>query len=779
MTKILFLSASPVDQDRLEVVKEYEKIEVVTRNANYGNEIKIEQAHEVSLQKLQNLLLKFRPRIVHFSGHGSKKGKLGFQNYSTNKAETAPIEAIGNLFKIANKERNIRCVVLNACHSKEQAKEISKYVDCVIGTSGAISDDQAFAFDEGFYNALANAKSIESAVAFGINALERKELSSDIIEQQIRKGVDPSKVYLVDDTELFEKAQDYGLSLITLNYFEKKIDIEDEFKKWKEGLLSFSLRSIKKGLEYRRKIIDTDEAGSNSIKTRLEKNGCIVLDGDSGYSKTTLLMELICDYFDKDYKVLSNIETPGPIKKERKLLDFLEDILSKGHKLLVAVDNVHDEKTAGIFYVIQQMRDHGDINLKKNILFVITSRVPDVDWFIENKQETLDELVQNAIRKILDYRYDIPAFEEDEIKDLLIRYSDNKDDFNDLDARTRTIHAETKGHPILVKFFIFGKGLAEDVKSRFDRYLKQKEEHASLESDVMKTMLVCALLDISAHPITDKLLKELGIEKHAWKLYQRTLYRFSEFSWKTIHPKWCMELFSFLYNRQITLPIVEKRKVYLQESLKLLYTLKDDYIVYDVIVTTYNLGLKEVPIEIIECTSFIPEYVSKETKCDLYLSISGTYRRLAMYEKAIDKCYECIRLKPKYIPAWNNKGNALYDLSKHEDAIKCYDKAIEIDANYFYTWNNKGNALHNLCKYQDAIKCYDKAIEIKPDYTDAGYNRACSKVKDNDTENGLAHLKNAIEIDKKFIELAKQDKHFDRIRNEERFKEALIINGKI
>src|SRR5829696_5669684 len=109
LTKILFLSANPVDQDRLEVIKEFKKIDFVVKSAKYGNGIDIEQAHEVSLDELRNLLLKFRPRIVHFSGHASKKGKLGFQNYSTNKAEMAPIEAIGNLFKIVNKDGNIRC----------------------------------------------------------------------------------------------------------------------------------------------------------------------------------------------------------------------------------------------------------------------------------------------------------------------------------------------------------------------------------------------------------------------------------------------------------------------------------------------------------------------------------------------------------------------------------------------------------------------------------------------------------------------------------------------
>lgn len=63
---------------------------------------------------------------------------------------------------------------------------------------------------------------------------------------------------------------------------------------------------------------------------------------------------------------------------------------------------------------------------------------------------------------------------------------------------------------------------------------------------------------------------------------------------------------------------------------------------------------------------------------------------------------------------------------------------------------------------------------IKPDYADALYYRACSKVKKAHNKNGLADLKKAIEMDKEYIELANQDKGFESIRNDERFR-ALIM----
>ena len=70
-----------------------------------------------------------------------------------------------------------------------------------------------------------------------------------------------------------------------------------------------------------------------------------------------------------------------------------------------------------------------------------------------------------------------------------------------------------------------------------------------------------------------------------------------------------------------------------------------------------------------------------------------------------------------------NKGLALDNLDKSDEAIKAYDKAIEINPQYSDAWNNKGIALDNLNKSDEAIKAYDKAIEINPHNSIAWYNK--------------------------------------------------------
>ena len=56
-------------------------------------------------------------------------------------------------------------------------------------------------------------------------------------------------------------------------------------------------------------------------------------------------MELIWEYFDDGYKILYNFgETE--IKNAVELVKFIEGLLKAKNKVLIAVDNVHSERTA-------------------------------------------------------------------------------------------------------------------------------------------------------------------------------------------------------------------------------------------------------------------------------------------------------------------------------------------------------------------------------------------------------------------------------------------------
>ena len=73
---------------------------------------------------------------------------------------------------------------------------------------------------------------------------------------------------------------------------------------------------------------------------------------------------------------------------------------------------------------------------------------------------------------------------------------------------------------------------------------------------------------------------------------------------------------------------------------------------------------------------------------------------------------------------WNDKGRALCERGKYEEAIECFDKAIEINPDFVCAWHGKGRVLYEQGKYEEAIKCYDKAIEIDPNLAYVWHGKA-------------------------------------------------------
>ena len=67
---------------------------------------------------------------------------------------------------------------------------------------------------------------------------------------------------------------------------------------------------------------------------------------------------------------------------------------------------------------------------------------------------------------------------------------------------------------------------------------------------------------------------------------------------------------------------------------------------------------------------------------------------------------------------WGNKGSALNNLKRYDEAIEAADEAIALDRTNAHAWYVKGYALEKSGKYLDAEVYYEKALELSPDNTD-------------------------------------------------------------
>ncbi len=80
-------------------------------------------------------------------------------------------------------------------------------------------------------------------------------------------------------------------------------------------------------------------------------------------------------------------------------------------------------------------------------------------------------------------------------------------------------------------------------------------------------------------------------------------------------------------------------------------------------------------------------------------------------EEAVKHCTETVRLKPKFVDAYNLLGSALSDAGKIDEAIECYQDALEISPDFVPTHINLGLALAVKGKYEEAVEHYRIALE--------------------------------------------------------------------
>lgn len=164
---ILFLAA---DSDgRLELEKEFVQIGVGLQQdlMDYYNLV---SAWTVTPDSFQTEILKRKPTILHFSGHGKANGIYLQDSKGEDKFVNGT--ALTNFFKVFTKRFPIKCVFLNSCYSEEQAETIGKYVKYVIGMNKAVDNMSAIKFSTAFYRTYAREQDMEFAFDLAVNAIQ-------------------------------------------------------------------------------------------------------------------------------------------------------------------------------------------------------------------------------------------------------------------------------------------------------------------------------------------------------------------------------------------------------------------------------------------------------------------------------------------------------------------------------------------------------------------------------------------------------------------------------
>lgn len=158
--KILFLTANPKDSLQLNLGGELRKVKDGLSMSTHRDKFDLESEPAVQISTITRAMMVQRPEIVHFSGHGTGVEGIVVEN-AKGETELFPTIGLDRLFKMFKK--NVKCVILNACFSKEQAEVISKHGIYVVGMNTAVGDKAAIDFSVGFYQALGEGENFEFA----------------------------------------------------------------------------------------------------------------------------------------------------------------------------------------------------------------------------------------------------------------------------------------------------------------------------------------------------------------------------------------------------------------------------------------------------------------------------------------------------------------------------------------------------------------------------------------------------------------------------------------
>src|SRR5262245_17262741 len=78
-----------------------------------------------------------------------------------------------------------------------------------------------------------------------------------------------------------------------------------------------------------------------------------------------------------------------------------------------------------------------------------------------------------------------------------------------------------------------------------------------------------------------------------------------------------------------------------------------------------------------------------------------------------------LQAQPRHFDSLNLLGVLHYQRGQHSDAVRLIDAALKVNPNVAAAHNNRGAALNELKRYDEAAASYGRAISLKRDYVEA------------------------------------------------------------
>ncbi|MGA9768038.1 MAG: NB-ARC domain-containing protein [Blastocatellia bacterium] len=159
---VLLLATNNLEMAYVRLDEELREIDEKIQVAPFHNSFEFVSRATTKVSELPTLLLRYKPHIVHFSGHGRPSGEIILEDDFGQRRPIGDSELTGILGAIKD---NIRLAVFHVCYSKTYAEAARAIFDYAIGMDGVMERESAIAFAGAFYRTLAFGRSVKEAFA--------------------------------------------------------------------------------------------------------------------------------------------------------------------------------------------------------------------------------------------------------------------------------------------------------------------------------------------------------------------------------------------------------------------------------------------------------------------------------------------------------------------------------------------------------------------------------------------------------------------------------------
>ncbi|GAA4360970.1 hypothetical protein GCM10023166_02320 [Paeniglutamicibacter cryotolerans] len=202
--RVLLLGAS--SEGDLRVGREQKRIRAAVESALHRNQIDLDVRPAATTADLLDGITRFRPHVVHFSGHSNHE-LIVFEQDVDEHHEGHVVSAQAFAKAVQATDDPPLLVLMNSCNSASQIDDVAaNAVPFAIGMADSIDGADAINDAAQFYAAVANGRSINSAHLSGQAALELAGLESAALPTLAYAwDADPATTFLVKPITVDER----------------------------------------------------------------------------------------------------------------------------------------------------------------------------------------------------------------------------------------------------------------------------------------------------------------------------------------------------------------------------------------------------------------------------------------------------------------------------------------------------------------------------------------------------------------------------------------------